>query len=119
MSPLAVCCLVLSAVAEHPLHQLAESISSLLILAAGLATTMLFHSCAVVPGLAYAFLRQSPLPHMQGVGRAVATAFGSASSAVTLPISIRCCENLGYRPGVIRFVLSLGTTISMVGPMRS
>ncbi|MFP3441877.1 cation:dicarboxylase symporter family transporter, partial [Pantoea sp. SIMBA_133] len=47
---------------------------------------------------------------------AIVVAFSSASSAGTLPVSIRCAQkNLGVSEGVSGFVLPVGATINMAG----
>ena len=67
------------------------------------------------PLLFYSFTRKNPYAHLAGMTHATTIALGTASSAVTLPTTIECCEKLGYSPSLSRFVLSLGATISMDG----
>jgi hypothetical protein len=53
---------------------------------------------------------------MRGLIPALAVAFGTASSAGSLPVSLRCLEHdLGIDRRVARFVLPVGATINMVG----
>ena len=82
--------------------------------------------------------KKSPVRHALGMRPAAAIAFGSASSAVTLPTNMDCCQKLGYDrgtlhartaaalsqrcskaadvvTGIVRFCLSLGATISLDG----
>jgi len=46
---------------------------------------------------------------------ALATAFSTASSSATLPLSMDCSEKSGNRRGVSSFVLPLGATVNMDG----
>ena len=46
---------------------------------------------------------------------ALVTAFGTASSAATLPITIRCAEIAGVDQRSTRFILPLGATVNMDG----
>ena len=58
----------------------------------------------------------NPLKVARGMFPALMVAFFSKSSAGTLPVTMNCAEqNLGVRPQVSRFVLSMCTTINMNG----
>ncbi|ABA58242.1 Sodium/dicarboxylate symporter [Nitrosococcus oceani ATCC 19707] len=47
--------------------------------------------------------------------RALLTAFGTASSSATLPLTMECVRENGIDPRAVRFVLPLGSTINMDG----
>eukprot|EP00804_Cyclotella_cryptica_P007304 CCRYP_002543-RB/>CCRYP_002543-RB protein AED:0.06 eAED:0.06 QI:169/1/1/1/0/0/2/396/529 len=67
-------------------------------------------------GLYYYFLRSNPFKYFYYIIEAMTLAFGSASSAATLPLTIENAINSGkVAPGVARFVLPLGATINMDG----
>jgi len=114
-TPPAVGCLVISAVASNPLDELVEGLRSLGVLVFGCISMMFFHVLAFQTTLYTLIARRSPWTHLKGMVRAVVLGFGSASSAITLPTNMACCEALGYDPSITRFVLSLGGTISMDG----
>lgn len=76
---------------------------------------LFFHMVFFMPLLSFSFTRTNPYTHLRGMTRAMAVSFGCASSAVTLPTNMLCCEDLGYQPSIVRFVLSLGATVSMDG----
>jgi len=60
--------------------------------------------------------RRSPWKHAKDMMPALLTAFSTASSNGTLPLTMRCAEdNAGVAPKVSAFVLPLGATINMDG----
>lgn len=46
---------------------------------------------------------------------AISTAFGTASSAATIPVSMECVQSLGIPQAVYGFTVPLGATINMDG----
>jgi Na+/H+-dicarboxylate symporter len=74
------------------------------------------HAFITLPILLGVFGRYSPLKFIRDVFSAVATAFSTASSAATLPITMDCLEkNTGVSNKVASFVLPLGATVNMDG----
>jgi Na+/H+-dicarboxylate symporter len=74
------------------------------------------HAIVTLPILLSTFGRYSPLKFIKDVFSAVATAFSTASSAATLPITMDCVEkNAGVSNKVASFVLPLGATVNMDG----
>lgn len=60
--------------------------------------------------------KKSPMFILKGIGPAIITAFSTASSAATLPITMMNVEeNLGVNKDTAKFVLPLGATINMDG----
>lgn len=57
----------------------------------------------------------SPVEFFKKMSSAMIFAFSSASSMGTLPINMKCCEELGADHDVTAFVLPLGATINMDG----
>jgi proton glutamate symport protein len=77
---------------------------------------LLVHACLTLPALLVVFGRYSPLLFIERMFSAVATAFSTASSAATLPITMDCLEkNAGVSKKVAGFVLPIGATINMDG----
>jgi len=77
---------------------------------------LLIHACLTLPALLFLVARYSPLQLIRAVFSAVATAFSTASSAATLPITMDCVEkNAGIPNNVASFVLPLGATVNMDG----
>lgn len=77
---------------------------------------LLIHACLTLPVLLSVAGRYSPFRFIRQMFSAVATAFSTASSAATLPITMECLEkNVGVSKKVAGFVLPLGATINMDG----
>ena len=76
---------------------------------------LLVHAFVTLPLILFR-LRRSPLAYGRKVVPAIATAFSTASSSATLPLSMECAEReAGIRKGVSSFVLPLGATVNMDG----
>ena len=77
---------------------------------------LLIHACLTLPVLLTIAGRYSPFLFIQRMFSAVATAFSTASSAATLPITMDCLEkNVGVSKKIAGFVLPIGATINMDG----
>ncbi|WP_456267317.1 dicarboxylate/amino acid:cation symporter [Kushneria sp. AK178] len=76
----------------------------------------ILHVLVIYSGLLSLLARLNPVRYLTGSLDAIVVAFSSASSAGTLPVSIRCArERLGISQGVAGFVLPVGATINMDG----
>ncbi len=77
---------------------------------------LLIHLLVVLP-LILAFVgKVNPLRHFAAMKDALVTAFSTASSSATLPITMACIqENAGVSKRVTSFVLPLGATVNMDG----
>jgi proton glutamate symport protein len=74
------------------------------------------HAFVTLPVLLSLFGKYSPFKFIKDMFSAVATAFSTASSAATLPITMECLrENTGVSNKVASFVLPLGATVNMDG----
>jgi Na+/H+-dicarboxylate symporter len=77
---------------------------------------LLFHATFTLPVLLFALGRVNPLAHAQAMSAALLTAFSTASSSATLPLTLECAEdNAGISNKTASFVLPLGATINMDG----
>lgn len=54
-------------------------------------------------------------PYLLGMMRALLTAFGTASSSATLPLTMECARESKIDRRAVRFVLPLGSTVNMNG----
>lgn len=74
------------------------------------------HAFVVMPMVIRLLAQRSPWRHFQAMSPALMTAFSTASSAATLPLTLECVEK---RAGVSNrtgsFVLPLGATVNMDG----
>ena len=74
------------------------------------------HALISLPLILLLLGRRSPLEYARKVAPALATAFSTASSSATLPLSMECAEKEADIPkGVSSFVLPLGATVNMDG----
>jgi len=87
---------------------------------------LLFGLCVVVSLVVYAFAalplllalvgRVNPWPLYPAMGPALLTAFSSASSSATMPLTLRCLElRANVSPRIAGFVVPLGTSINHAG----
>jgi len=61
------------------------------------------------------FVAGRGLDYLQGMMRALLTAFGTASSSATLPLTMECARENKVNDRSVRFVLPLGSTVNMDG----
>jgi proton glutamate symport protein len=92
-------------------------------MASGLAWYMLtvalglvIHGAISLPLILWWFTGRSPWAFALTMKDALLTAFSTASSAATLPVTMRCAtEGAGVPPRVANFTLTLGSTVNMDG----
>ena len=76
---------------------------------------LLIHGLITLPIVLYVLGGRKPVEYGRSMAPALATAFSTASSSATLPLSMECSELAGNRRGVTSFVLPLGATVNMDG----
>jgi Na+/H+-dicarboxylate symporter len=76
---------------------------------------LLIHATVTLPVMLFVLGRRQPFGYGRRMAPALATAFSTASSSATLPLSMDCSEKAGNRRGVSSFVLPLGATVNMDG----
>jgi len=77
---------------------------------------LFIHGFIVLPIILLLFAKRNPLEYVQSLGKALLTAFSTASSSATLPLTMEgVIDEAKVTPKVGRFVLPLGATINMDG----
>jgi Na+/H+-dicarboxylate symporter len=74
------------------------------------------HALVTLPVILYVFTRRNPYRFIGQMSQALLTAFSTASSTATLPITMECAEQeAGVSKRSAEFVLPLGATVNMDG----
>ena len=73
------------------------------------------HAFITLPAIFYIVRRENPYRYMLAMSKALLTAFSTASSSATLPVTLECCEEAGISKRSTEFVIPLGATINMDG----
>lgn len=111
-APIGVFCLLLPVVAENGPKVLLPLLSVIACMALG----SVIHAVAVYSSMARIWGNTSPIKFFNGMSEAILIAFTTCSSAATLPINMKNCqEKLGCSRDITSFVLPLGATINMDG----
>jgi Na+/H+-dicarboxylate symporter len=111
-APLGVFALVAKVVASTGFDAFAPLAAFFFSVAAALA----IHFLVTLPLLLYFVGGVNPIRHFRAMGSALLTAFSTASSSATLPITMECVEkNAGVSNRTTSFVLPLGATVNMDG----
>jgi Na+/H+-dicarboxylate symporter len=77
---------------------------------------LLVHGLIVLPAILYFISKRNPLRYAINQLEALICAFSTASSAATLPLTIKCLEkNNKISPRTVGFVVPLGATVNMNG----
>lgn len=84
--------------------------------AASVCLGLLVHAAVTLPLILWLVARRNPLRYASGMFEALLTALGTASSAATLPVTMRCVvEKNRVSARAADFVLPIGTTVNMDG----
>ena len=111
-APIGVFGLVAKVVAETGF----DGARPLAIFAAAVVAALAIHAFITLPLLLRFVGKVNPLQTLKAAAPAMLTAFSTASSSATLPITIRSVEeNIGVSNKVSSFVLPLGATVNMNG----
>ncbi|ETN59288.1 excitatory amino acid transporter 3 [Anopheles darlingi] len=76
---------------------------------------LILHGFGTISVIFFLTTRKLAYPYIGKMSQVLATAFGTGSSSATMPITIRCLDNMGIDPRVTRFVIPVGATINMDG----
>lgn len=112
IAPLGVFGLVAREVANTGFASFGNVIQFFLVVLAGLST----HILIILPLLMFLIARVNPVRHYKAMAPALLTAFSTASSAATHPVTLDCVQRrAGVSTKTSSFVLPLGATINMDG----
>jgi len=121
LAPIGIIGLIAATLGEQyaklvPDGRLDTFVTGLTIFAGGALLALMIHFLVVMPLILLLVARVHPLRHYRAMMPALLTAFSTASSSATLPVTMECVED---RAGVSRkttsFVLPLGATVNMDG----
>ncbi|WP_338115088.1 dicarboxylate/amino acid:cation symporter [Thiocapsa imhoffii] len=111
-APIGVFALVAKTITETGL----EAFGPLLLFFFSVVLALAIHFFLTLPLLLWLVGRVNPMRHYRAMGAALITAFSTASSSATLPVTMECVEkNAGVSNRTSSFVLPLGATINMDG----
>jgi len=111
-APVGVFGLVAAVVAETGF----DAVRPLGIFALTVIAALLTHALVTLPLLTWSIARVNPWKLYRAISPALLTAFSTASSSGTLPITMDCVEkNVGVSNRTSSFVLPLGATVNMNG----
>lgn len=116
-APIGIFCLVASSFGQFFLEGDAwGKIASLGWYMATVLVGLAIHALITLPALLWIFTKRSPIQFYKAMSDAILTAFSTASSSATLPVTMECAEqNAGVSRQSVEFVLPLGATINMDG----
>jgi len=113
-SPIGIFFLIVAKMLE--MDDLADFVGSLGLYMVTVLAGLAIHGFIVLPLLLFAITRINSFKYIRGMSQALVTAFGTASSSATLPVTYRCVEEKNHiDPRVSRFVLPVGATVNMDG----
>ncbi|XP_074110984.1 excitatory amino acid transporter 1 [Cotesia typhae] len=76
---------------------------------------LFIHGFGTLSVIYFVCTRELPFKSISQMGQVAVTAFGTASSSATLPITLQCLDKMGLDPRITRFVVPIGATINMDG----
>ena len=115
-APIGVFALVAKVIAGMNADEMLSLASTLGWFSLSVLLALLTHVLVVLPLMLKYIAKVSPIRHFQAVSPALLTAFSTASSSATLPLTMECVEkNAGVSNKTTSFVLPMGATVNMDG----
>jgi len=116
LAPLGIFCLVAARFWEAQAKgQFLDELKSIGIYVVTVLVGLAIHAFITLPAIYWIFTRQNPYVYVFRMARALLTAFSTASSSATLPVTMEVAEEAGVSSRATDFVLPLGATINMDG----
>lgn len=115
-APIGVFGLVAHVIASIGSDNISHLFGSLAMFMLSVLLALAIHVFVVMPVILSTIGRVNPWRHIRAMSPAMLTAFSTASSSATLPVTIECVEkNAGVSNRTSSFVLPLGATVNMDG----
>ncbi len=121
LAPIGVAMLIAATMAQYtarlwPDDRFAAFAGSIVQFALVAFAALAFHFLVTMPLIIMFVARANPLRHYRAMAPALLTAFSTASSSATLPVTMDCVEErAGVSNKTASFVLPLGATVNMDG----
>ncbi|KAF7541529.1 hypothetical protein G7Z17_g11952 [Cylindrodendrum hubeiense] len=112
VAPIGVFSLILANIMKLDIGQIGMNLGLLI---GATLSTMVIHIIIIVPIIFFGFTRMNPYSYWIKISPAWVTAWGSASSAATLSVTIRCAKARGIPSTIYKFTCPLGCLINMDG----
>lgn len=110
-APIAVLALIADVIASNGVEIIGTLVKLIIVIVIGCFMQLVVYAISVK-----VFGKENPIKFYKTIWPAQVFSFTTASSAATLPISMKCAkEGLGVSDTVTNFVLNLGSTINMDG----
>ncbi|ETW02985.1 hypothetical protein H310_05425 [Aphanomyces invadans] len=113
ITPIAVFSLVAGGLGAT--SDLTAALSDVGIFLVSFLVAIMLHYWVTLMGILYLVLRTSPIQAMKTCWPAQVFAFCSASSAATLPITLKCGDQANVPASLASFILTMGATLNMNG----
>lgn len=111
-SPIGIMFLVMSQLSFNNIGQYMATVGMYMIT---VLVGLFIHLFLVLPGIYFGITKKNPFVLYKHMLPAAATAFGTASSAVTIPVTMDCVKKAGVDPTIVDTVIPVGATINMDG----
>ncbi|KAJ8672978.1 hypothetical protein QAD02_004239 [Eretmocerus hayati] len=113
LSPLGVTFLVASQILD--VNDFAGLIRSMGMYFMTVLLGLLLHGFGTLSLIYFVCTKELPFKAIGKMSQVMFTAFGTASSSATLPITLQCMDSMGVDSRISRFVVPIGATINMDG----
>ncbi len=115
-APIGVFGLIAGVIASLDFSEVRDFLTILTKYALIVAGALAIHTFLTLPLFLRSIARVRPAAMFNGTAPALLTAFSTASSSATLPVTMECVEdNVGVSKKIASFVLPLGATVNMNG----
>ena len=116
LAPLGIFCLIASNFGEaNAKGELVQVITQSGMFVVTVLVGLGFHAFVTLSAIYWFFTKKNPYAFMKQMSEALLTAFSTASSSATLPLTMECANKAGISKKSTNFVLPLGATINMDG----